>query len=138
VAVQHQSVVNYIKWAENVYLQGKKYDFPLYSSLAVDLTVTSIYLPLISGNKLFIYKGGEHEDVISEIIRENRVQVIKLTPTHLKILRNLEIHQSDIRTFIVGGEELPTPLAAEIYKKFHRQVDIYNEYGPTETVVGCI
>ncbi|MGD2092950.1 MAG: amino acid adenylation domain-containing protein, partial [Candidatus Aminicenantes bacterium] len=138
VAVQHQSVVNYIKWAENVYLQGKKYDFPLYSSLAVDLTVTSIYLPLISGNKLFIYKGGEHEDVISEIIRENRVQVIKLTPTHLKILRNLEIHQSDIRTFIVGGEELPTPLAAEIYKKFHRQVDIYNEYGPTETVVGCM
>ncbi|MCP5053561.1 MAG: amino acid adenylation domain-containing protein, partial [bacterium] len=138
VMVEHRGLVNYIKWAEKVYLQEKNYDFPLYSSLAVDLTVTSLYLPLISGNKIIIYKSGKHEDVISRVIRENKVQVIKLTPTHLKIARNLEIQESCIKILIVGGEELSAKLASEIYHKFQRRIVIYNEYGPTETVVGCM
>ncbi len=39
---------------------------------------------------------------------------------------------------IVGGEELKRDLAAEIYEMFAGNIEIYNEYGPTETVVGCM
>ncbi|MCP4155327.1 MAG: amino acid adenylation domain-containing protein, partial [bacterium] len=138
VAVEHKGLVNYVLWAAEIYLQGEKYDFPLYSSLSFDLTVTSLYVPLVTGNKLVIYKQGENENIIARVVREDRVQVIKLTPTHLKLINVLDIQQSGIKKFIVGGEELTTALAAGIHKKFENKVEIYNEYGPTETVVGCM
>ncbi|MCY8586921.1 AMP-binding protein, partial [Bacillus haynesii] len=36
------------------------------------------------------------------------------------------------------GEDLKTELAKEITERFHHKIEIYNEYGPTETVVGCM
>jgi acyl carrier protein len=38
----------------------------------------------------------------------------------------------------VGGENLETGLAREIYNKCGGLVEIYNEYGPTEATVGCM
>jgi acyl-CoA synthetase (AMP-forming)/AMP-acid ligase II/acyl carrier protein len=39
---------------------------------------------------------------------------------------------------IVGGEDLKTDLARRIHDAFGGNVEIYNEYGPTETVVGSM
>lgn len=39
---------------------------------------------------------------------------------------------------IVGGENLSTQLAQSIHEQFDGQIEICNEYGPTETVVGCM
>ena len=52
VVIEHASLVNYICWAQSVYPTG---DCALYSSLAFDLTVTSVFLPLITGNTLHLY-----------------------------------------------------------------------------------
>jgi non-ribosomal peptide synthetase component F len=42
VMIRHRGLVNYATWAQKVYMQGEQCDFPLYSSLSFDLTVTSI------------------------------------------------------------------------------------------------
>ncbi len=141
VMVEHGGLVNYLSWARKSYLEpGAKNDFPLYSSLAFDLTVTSIYLPLISGNTLHVYRESEESGKlpIIEIVEANRVEVIKCTPTHLSLIADMEFQNSSVRTFIVGGEMLLTALAERIYEKFAGKITIYNEYGPTETVVGCM
>ncbi len=138
VMIEHRGLVNYVSWARKVYLQGEILDFPLYSSPAFDLTVTSIYIPLLSGSKIVIYGNEDHELLISKIVQDNKVQIIKLTPAHLQILKNLDIKDSNLKRMIVGGEELKRDLAAEIYEKFNGNIEIYNEYGPTETVVGCM
>ena len=139
VMIEHRGVVNYLSWGKKVYLEGKRYHFPLYSSLAFDLTVTSLFLPLISGNMLVVYKPEKHENVILRVIEEKKTHILKLTPTHLKIILNEDTHFNfTIKKLIVGGEELTASLAREIYEKFNRRVEIYNEYGPTETVVGCM
>jgi len=138
IMVEHRGVVNYIKWAEAFYLNGEKCDFPLYSSPAFDLTVTSIYVPLVSGNSIVIYARDANEFVISKIIREGVVQVLKLTPTHLGMLKYGSTVWRGIRRLIVGGENLTTELAGETYQFFNEDVEIYNEYGPTEAVVGCM
>lgn len=39
---------------------------------------------------------------------------------------------------IVGGDNLSTRLAQNISEQFQDQIEIFNEYGPTETVVGCM
>ena len=39
--------------------------------------------------------------------------------------------------FIVGGETLYSRLVEKLLEKYHNRVEIYNEYGPTESTVGC-
>ncbi|MDT0125884.1 amino acid adenylation domain-containing protein [Paenibacillus sp. RRE4] len=136
--IKHSGLVNYIWWAKKVYIADQPTDFPLYSSISFDLTVTSLFTPLISGNKIIVYEGEDKAALIQEIVKDNRVGIIKLTPTHMKLIANMDFSQSMIRAFIVGGEDLKTALALSISRAFNGVVSIYNEYGPTETVVGCM
>ncbi|MGB7605590.1 MAG: amino acid adenylation domain-containing protein, partial [Lutisporaceae bacterium] len=138
VLVSHLGLVNYICWADKVYINGEKLDFPLYSSLCFDLTVTSIFTPLISGNKIIVYGGGNKEFLIKRIIEEDKVGIVKLTPTHLHLIREFGIKASNIKKLIVGGEDLKVVTANEIYKLFNGNIEIFNEYGPTEATVGCM
>ncbi|MEI7725470.1 MAG: amino acid adenylation domain-containing protein [Bacteroidota bacterium] len=138
VMITHQGLVNYITWAKKVYLEGESIDFPLYSSISFDLTVTSIFTPLASGNSIVVYAGGDKSTLIKRLVEENKVGLVKLTPTHLGMLDNIDCSHSNIRRFIVGGEELRTVVANKILSKFNHHVKIFNEYGPTETVVGCM
>ncbi|MCR8937086.1 non-ribosomal peptide synthase/polyketide synthase [Brevibacillus laterosporus] len=136
--ITHQGLVNYIWWARKVYVQNETVHFPLYSSISFDLTVTSIFTPLVSGNTIYIYRGEDKVQVIQDILTDNKVGIIKLTPTHLKLIEEFDGTNSNIRRFIVGGENLHTQLASKIDRNFGGNIQIMNEYGPTETVVGCM
>ena len=158
VMINHRSLVNYLYWAIKQYTgPGEKATFPLYTTPSFDLTVTSIYLPLLTGNPLIIYDQNKQDKghiPVLDVIGHNAVDMIKATPSHLNVLRytymnsagnigeelppNNPIKRSGIRIFIVGGEELPAELARDIYRHFPGPVDIYNEYGPTEATVGCM
>ncbi len=136
--IKHKGLVNYICWAAKLYLKGEPATFPLYSSISFDLTVTSIYTPIITGGKIVVYNGADKIALIQRIIEENKVDILKLTPTHLGILEELDCSVCNIRKFIVGGENLKADLVRRIMKRFGTHIQVYNEYGPTETVVGCM
>jgi len=140
VAIKHKSLVNYICWAAEVYTQGESLDFALYTSIGFDLTMTSIFTPLITGNAVLIYTGWEKEPLIERIVDENQAGVIKITPSHLKIIKDkkISIENTNIKCIIVGGEEFESGLAEAIHKNFKEEIVIYNEYGPTEATVGCM
>ena len=138
VMVTNQGLVNYIWWAKKVYVKGEKVDFPLYSSISFDLTVTSIYPPLITGNKIVVYDDEDKSTLVKRIIEEDGADIIKLTPTHLNLLRDLDLSKTQVKRFIVGGEDLKADLARKIHESSKGRIEIYNEYGPTETVVGCM
>ncbi|MEC0599321.1 amino acid adenylation domain-containing protein [Bacillus spizizenii] len=138
VMVKHKGVVNYINWANKNYVKGEIIHFPLYSSISFDLTVTSIFTPLISGNTIVIYEGIDKSLLIRKIVEENKVDIIKLTPTHLRLLELMDLKNSKIKRLIVGGEELKTDQARKVYHAFNGKIEIYNEYGPTEATVGCM
>jgi amino acid adenylation domain-containing protein len=140
ILLEHKGVVNYVKWAEKNYLKEEKIDFPLYSSLSFDLTVTSIYVPLVSGNKILVYDRDDREFVIEKIVNDGKAGIIKLTPTHLGILAQLPLNpeKKSIKKMIVGGEELTTEIAGRIYGLFGGDIEIFNEYGPTEATVACM
>lgn len=136
--IEHRGLINYIWWAKNQYIRDSSDVFALYSSLSFDLTVTSIFTPLISGNRIAIYQDDGTESILNRIIRDKRASIIKLTPSHLLLLKDCELSDSVVHTLIVGGEDLKVSLADSISKQFHGKVTIYNEYGPTETTVGCM
>ena len=140
VMIENKALVNYVWWAKSQYLQDTKLDFPLFSSLSFDLTVTSIYVPLISGGKVVVY--GEDDGVeglaILRVIEDDMVDIIKLTPSHLALLSQMDLGKRKLKKLIVGGEDLKTDLAGRIIGVFGNDIEIYNEYGPTEATVGCM
>ncbi len=138
VMIEHQGLTNYIWWTKKMYLKDKNEAMALYSSISFDLTVTSIFTPLISDNKIIIYDNDETEFVLYKILRENRVAVVKLTPAHLTLLKDIDNTKSSIKRFIAGGEDLKVNLAKEVCNSFGKNIEIFNEYVPTETVVGCM
>jgi len=143
VMLEHRGVVNYILWAARTYVKNETAAFPLYTSISVDLTVTSVFTPLLTGNTIYIYSGEEGEFLIKKVLEDNRVEVVKLTPAHLKLIKEIGdglviSHNLKLKRFIVGGENLETSLAAAIDEMWQGKIEIYNEYGPTETVVGSM
>lgn len=138
VMIEHQGVVNYVCWANKNYLKGNNETFPLFSSISFDLTVTSIFTPLISGGKVVIYENKKDELILYRVLKDNKATIIKLTPAHLILIKGLTNEESSIKRIIVGGENLPSQLAKEVIESFGGEVEIFNEYGPTEATVGCM
>lgn len=138
VIVKNQGLSNYIQWASKTYVKDEVVAFPLFTSISFDLTVTSIFTPLITGNRIIVYKSEENEAIIKEILKDDKVQIIKLTPSHLRLIMDVDNSQSSIKKLIVGGEQLDTKLVKDIYNSFYGNIEIFNEYGPTEATVGCM
>jgi amino acid adenylation domain-containing protein len=137
--ITHGNLLNYVSWAANFYLQGEKLDFPLFSSLSFDLTVTSIFVPLVSGGSIVVYEENDASNLsILEVFKDNLVDIVKLTPAHLALIKEIDLEGSRVRKMIVGGEDFKRSLAEEITDLFGGEIEIYNEYGPTEATVGCM
>ncbi len=140
VLISHEALANYLNWAKTDYKSDHSFVFPLFTSIGFDLTITATFLPLITGGELIIYKESNIGPDISlmEVLEENRVNSIKLTPSHLALIKGNDNSLSKIKTMIVGGEDFKTKIAAAVQQSFGDQLRIFNEYGPTEATVGCI
>ena len=140
VLIEHRSLVNYIWWANQKYCRGERLSWPLFSSLAFDLTVTSTFTPLISGGRIVVYREdpGMRGMAVLKVVEDKAADIVKLTPSHLAMIKDMDLGATAIRKLIVGGEDFKTGLAHAITKQFGRPVEIYNEYGPTEATVGCM
>ncbi|MNJ30821.1 Tyrocidine synthase 1 [compost metagenome] len=138
VMIDHQNLTHYATWARKEYVTEETEVFPLYSSLAFDLTVTSIFTPLISGGTIRVYKDNADEYILKRIVQDGFCTLLKLTPAHMRILKDYDNSRSTIRKLIVGGEQLNVDIASSVYESFSGNIEIFNEYGPTEATVGCM
>lgn len=138
VVVEHRSVVNYISWALDYYFDhGAVPNFPLYSPMSFDLTVTSLLCPLLGGGTLHIV-GGEFDQVVAAVDQAGTdLNAMKLTPAHLAYMAE-SAGASGINSYIVGGEALSSGLVERLFSHSANAISVYNEYGPTEATVGCI
>ncbi|MGH2666633.1 amino acid adenylation domain-containing protein [Flavobacterium sp.] len=137
--ISHSSLLNYIQWSNSHYFEHPDHgNWGLITSISFDLSVTAIFTSLSRGKKLWL---GNFETEISALLLEafnnSEIDTLKLTPSHISLLKELEIKDTTIRNIICGGEQL-LKYHVEILKTIHKDIRIYNEYGPTETTVGCI
>ncbi|MGI9287862.1 MAG: amino acid adenylation domain-containing protein, partial [Pseudomonadales bacterium] len=138
--IQERGLSNYIDWASQYYLNDMPGNLPLFTSLAFDLTVTSVYLPLTTGGCVHIYNSPEGGGLLElpQILSDDAVDLIKLTPSHLALLNDTPFETTRLRGLILGGENLPTEMARWAHRRWQGRVDVFNEYGPTEATVGCM
>lgn len=141
VMVGNKALVNYLWWAKNKYINNEEETMALFSSISFDLTVTSIFLPLISGNKIIVYNSDQESNnshLLYDILKDNKVSILKLTPAHLNLMKDFANSDSILKKLIVGGDVLEKTLAKSIYNLYKKDIKIFNEYGPTEVTVGCM
>jgi tyrocidine synthetase III len=139
VAISHDSISNYIQWANAYYFNNEaKYSFAFFTSLSFDLTLTSLFTPLLRGDHIDVQPEVDLIDTLKSIFENtSSTRTVKLTPSHVQMLSGMDIKQSNIEIAILGGEAL-TSEHVRILRSLNASMRIFNEYGPTETTVGCV
>lgn len=138
VAVRHRNLTNYLLWAQEEYVKKPHEKFSLYSPFSFDFTMTSLFLPLISGGEIRIYEAAEKKNIFKDIFRENSTTILKITPSHIGLIQDVSIEYTKIHTIIIGGEALKMQTCAELDRHLKGHSRIFNEYGPTEATIGCM
>ncbi|RKH02615.1 amino acid adenylation domain-containing protein, partial [Corallococcus sp. CA047B] len=140
VMVEHQGLTNYLDWCATAYPVTEGAGAPVHSPLAFDLTVTSLLLPLTVGQPITLIPQGDGVEGLQAALRSGAdFSLVKLTPTHLSLLaQGLAEHEAagGTRAFVIGGEALSYETLA-LWRRHAPGTRLLNEYGPTETVVGC-
>ncbi len=139
VMVHHRGLVNYLRWAQDAYEVTAARGAPVISPLGFDLTVTSLYLPLLAGRTaVLLQEDVEPAALAAALAGGDGYSFVKLTPAHLQALGPLRPRGAnrDSRRIILGGEALWWDQLATWQAP---GTLVVNEYGPTETVVGsCV
>ncbi|MEM6710250.1 MAG: amino acid adenylation domain-containing protein [Pseudomonadota bacterium] len=139
VKVPDRGLANYLHWASEYYANTTAIDMPLFTSLGFDATLTSLLLPTVTGGCVHVYPNQEGNEarVLSRILADDRVDLIKMTPAHLALVQHQPVTCQRVRGLILGGEVLERALALRIVNRWPVPLTLFNEYGPTETVIGC-
>ncbi|MEL0601303.1 MAG: amino acid adenylation domain-containing protein, partial [Planktothrix rubescens PR222] len=138
--IPHQGLVNYLSWCTQAYNVEQGTGTLVHSPLGFDLTITSLFSPLLVGNQVEILAEDQDVETLSNSLRHHsHLSLVKITPAHLELLnQQLSPREAASRTraFIIGGENLLGENIA-FWQEFAPETLLVNEYGPTETVVGC-
>lgn len=138
--ILHSGLVNYLTWAIGAYRVEEGRSVPVHSSISFDLTVTSMYPALLAGGQVELLREDVGaQNLIVALKKADHRSLVKITPAHLELLSQQLGSQEAAhvtKTFVIGGEAL---LAENLilWREFAPATRLINEYGPTETVVGC-
>ncbi|MFD6889357.1 amino acid adenylation domain-containing protein [Streptomyces sp. NPDC059957] len=140
VMIPHDGLARYVGWATAEYAVADGSGAPVHSPLGFDLTLTSLLTPLAAGRTAVLVDSADGVEQLTALLsRQSGFSLLKITPAHLELLERTlapELLAKAAGTFVVGGEALSPALVQRIARTAPG-VRIVNEYGPTETVVGC-
>lgn len=141
VQVGHRSFSHYCQWACEKYIRGVGTGSLVHSSLAFDLTITSLFSPICCGKEVHMVSDEDGVLGLVEAINScHEYSLIKITPAHLKILKD-RLSKSTLSKisscFVIGGEALYLDDMDDFLTHCSNSLFI-NEYGPTEATVGAM
>ena len=143
VAVTHRNVVNYTRaigrlLGFDLAADDRALHFATVSTFAADLGNTAIYPALLSGGCLHLIPEDVATDATAyaDYVAARQVDVLKITPSHLRaLMAGPGAAVLPNRFLVLGGEACPWDLVEAVSRV--GRCRIVNHYGPTETTVGC-
>lgn len=138
--IPHQGLVNYLTWCTQAYAVTQGEGTTVHSSLAFDLTITGLFSPLLVGLPVkLLPEDPSIESLSTALCYGSNLSLVKITPAQLTLLSQ-RLSPSEVagrtRALIIGGENLAAE-SITFWQNFAPNTLLVNEYGPTETVVGC-
>jgi len=140
VVISHAALSNYIQHSAHTYLASSS-GAVVHTSIGFDLTITGLLAPLTIGKKVVMVADAAGVEALqASLAKQSEKVMLKLTPSHLKVLANWLANTTaetlPIDTLVVGGEALFKSDIEALQRNFP-SLNIFNEYGPTEATVGC-
>ena len=97
VMITQQGLANYLDFSRQYYQMERGYGSIVHSSLTFDLTITSLFLPLVSGRTTILVPEGQGiEGLVAVLRRYPCLSVLKVTPTHLEMLNQMLTYTADL------------------------------------------
>lgn len=147
VRITDKGLVHYAAGIEAAYqLKGRQLRGLLASSAAFDLGYTCLWGMLLLGGELHLLPQTPYwqPQQVLECIEDKRINFIKLTPSHFRLLVHETTEQPQfwaaaehLQWIILGGEK-SVPADMQQWLNEHPHCRIANHYGPTETAIGVL
>ncbi|MBP6749936.1 MAG: amino acid adenylation domain-containing protein, partial [Xanthomonadaceae bacterium] len=141
VMVEHSGLANYLQFAREAYLPGPITGGVVATPLGFDATLTTFMAPWLAGRPVLLLPNALSETLsgLLALFASERPWLFKLTPAHLDALSELStgVQANTPHILVVGGEQLTAATVRRFRERVLPGAVFVNEYGPTETVVGC-
>lgn len=130
VMIAHQGVINLVFFhlQELINYKNKK-NYLWYANLTFDAHVWEFYLPLLTGNPVYLIDEPTKLDIklLSRFIKANNISIATIPPYILDIDNILPLE-----TLIVAGDKTNEKILERYFKT---GIKVINAYGSTETTV---
>src|SRR2546430_9567675 len=108
--ILHRGLLNYLSWCCQTYKASAGTGSPLHSPLGFDLSVTSLFSPLLAGQCITLVAEEQGAEALASALRMGAdFSLVKLTPAHVQLLsQTLQPQEAaaSTRALIIGGEAL--------------------------------
>jgi amino acid adenylation domain-containing protein len=138
VAITHANLDNYTTAIAERLGASEGMRFALVSEISTDLGNTAVFPALVTGGCLNVIDNETAMDggALAGYAAEHPIDVIKITPTHLRALLAADERILPRRWLVIGGEALSWELVRRV-EAVGVGCRVLNHYGPTEATVGC-
>ncbi|MCY7421231.1 MAG: amino acid adenylation domain-containing protein, partial [Chitinophagaceae bacterium] len=143
VVIQHASLVHYLVNSQTNYIDpsGNNTGSYIHLSFTFDASITALFMPLLAG-KAVVISATEGVNVFEDenFLANAPYDFLKITPAHLELLKGINLYSTNewiTNKLVIGGEAL-YPGQFNYFYNEDIEVEVINEYGPTEATVGCI
>jgi len=141
VCIEHRNIVGYVLAICERLRFEPGMNHATVSTIAADLGNTVIFPALATGGCLHVVsqQRAENQALLSEYFARERIDVLKIVPSHLAALQtgqNPQLVMPKAR-LILGGEASRLDWIERL-RALAPRCEIHNHYGPTETTVGVL
>lgn len=138
VEVSQRNLRNFVREFPEKFSFEKKSHILNLASVTFDLFILESAFAMYQGFEAVLAAEEERGNIagICELLRSNTVDIIEITPSHLRMLYTYDKQFTmlkEVKHLLIGGEKFPKHLLLELQK--NTNCKIYNMYGLTETTI---
>ncbi|MGY4689622.1 amino acid adenylation domain-containing protein [Salibacterium sp. K-3] len=144
VGVEHGNVINYLTWFNEKFSRDVR--LPFSSELGFDAFLKQVFLPLIRGEKIFVFSENQvlEPSQFLNAFLDYQCNAINCVPAYWRVLveeldKNdglLNRVKSQLSTLFIGGEKMGQGVLKKTWALFP-DLSVVNLYGPTETTANA-
>lgn len=138
VMIEHRSICNAIKWRRDEYKLNSKDRILQLFSFSFDGFLTSFFTPLLSGATVVLMKEEDGKNPIEIkkcIVSEKISHFIAVPSLYRYILQVITKEEArNLKIITLAGEKITKDIIIKS-QEINKDIEIINEYGPTENSV---
>ncbi|WP_166243333.1 amino acid adenylation domain-containing protein [Paenibacillus turpanensis] len=134
VVVAMEGLVNFLFSMQERFALGEKDRLLAVTTVAFDISMLEMFLPLLSGASVVVAAKEEVQDppALAGLLSRHKITAMQATPALWHSLLTNQPDSLDGLRVMVGGEALPGHLLRALQG---RRCEVTNLYGPTETTI---